>query len=401
MEDTNIMTTPSVLQQPTPHQLVNRVGGGCLAGCFVPFLLAGITVILLSLGIIPSDARDDAGRATAGAIGWVFALLSAVIIFWRRRTMLDTSTGRATKQWLFGAVPFWTAEYALHAFTHVELRYAKDTFIFNRHRHFVYWVVLTSENGTADFAVATDPTYEDARAAAMDVATFLQLPLTDRTLPNQPALPPGTLDLPVILQANEGESDIPDVPSIMCSRLESTATGLRIDIPPTGFLLMSTLRAIGPLIIFVLFLRGFLTALRAPFSPALVFFGVCCLLVLVIVRRVVSDSVQSQWSRTTVAADPAGITLEHRIAGMSRSTFYPAADIRGVEVITAQEGLGAQMSPPQTASEQSQTITRIMGIPMSGLVIRTPQQLVRVGHTLPDEELHYLKTRIIGALKGK
>src|SRR5512137_2953520 len=87
-----------------------RSGGGCLLIFGLPFLLAGLFVMQIPLGIIPMECSPGLLPSVFVVLfGSVFAVVGAGLVFGRSGIILDRGRGRIT-QWYGLLVPMKRTE---------------------------------------------------------------------------------------------------------------------------------------------------------------------------------------------------------------------------------------------------------------------------------------------------
>src|SRR5213080_4188667 len=89
-----------VVTEPAPVRMEIREGGGGLLIFGLPFLAAGVFVILGSLGIVTMHNEGDVPPWPALLfLGLLFATVGTAIAFGRRITSLDLTERVAITQW--------------------------------------------------------------------------------------------------------------------------------------------------------------------------------------------------------------------------------------------------------------------------------------------------------------
>ena len=102
-----------------------RSGGGCLSVFGLPFLLAGLFVMQIPLGIIPVEAhRGPLPSVFVVLFGSVFAAVGAALVFGRSGIVLDRGP-RPDHQWWGLLVPMKRTECMLDAIRQVEMDFPR------------------------------------------------------------------------------------------------------------------------------------------------------------------------------------------------------------------------------------------------------------------------------------
>ena len=85
-----------------PDRLQIKEGGGCLSVFGLPFLLAGIFVVLIGLRIVPVRNAADVpvwAWPLIVLMGLVFVVVGGGLVLGRRWITLDTTRGTLRRQW--------------------------------------------------------------------------------------------------------------------------------------------------------------------------------------------------------------------------------------------------------------------------------------------------------------
>ena len=115
-----------VLRQVGTGRLVVRDGGGCIAVFGLPFLLAGIAVTLISIGLLPMRTAGDMpwfGRPLMMLMGVVFTLVGGALTLGRSWTTFS-AVDRTVMTQIGLLVPMHTTTYRIDDYTAVQLGFA-------------------------------------------------------------------------------------------------------------------------------------------------------------------------------------------------------------------------------------------------------------------------------------
>ena len=207
-----------------------RSGGGCLSIFGLPFLLAGLFVMQIPLGIIPLEGSPGPLPSVFVVLfGSVFAAVGAGLVFGRSGIILDRGRGRIT-QWYGLLVPMKRTETMLDAIRQVEMNFsAGDS------DSAATWPVCLSGEGIAKPIVVVQPVdFAEARQVAEELSRFLRKPLADSSTGERVTRDPDNLDEPYRDRARrtgEAATAVPPEPRGMRTRVERTGDGYVFHIP--------------------------------------------------------------------------------------------------------------------------------------------------------------------------
>jgi hypothetical protein len=403
----------------TSNQLVVKEGGGCLGIFGLPFLAAGVFLVLAAVGIVP---MENAAEAPAWAwpvmagMGLVFVGVGGGLALGRRWVTVDTGRNLVLSQW-GPLLPLRTQEHRLGGFEEVRLVLRPGDGDSSDH----YDVILRPRGGGKEVPLSSSALYGESRELAAAVAKLTGFPLMDASTPGGERIPPEEVDLPFQDRApGETGGSLPAPrPMRMQSQVRESFRGVEIFLPQPSFRLT---RLLGPGIamgVLVLFGRPFLQFFReteTPFPVQVVFMGFLAFLFLVLpLLSILHGVLLSVRGGTLVTVSREGMTLEERGAFGSKVSRIPAADILGVDhgalhaVLSSvrreaeERILGSRRTPPGTAADYSEpgwmhVLKRLA--PGRGVMVKTRKDVVSFGAGLPDDEVRYLRAIVVGALKG-
>ena len=211
--------------------LETRSGGGCLSLFGIPFLMAGLFIMTIPLGLIPFEERPEGPLFTVLIVlfGSVFAVVGAALVFGRSGIILDRGRGRIVRWWGL-LVPMRRVEHMLDSVRQVEMDFSRgdsdsaDT-----------WPVKLSGEGIAKPITVVQPTgFAEARQAAEELARFLRKPLVDTSAGERVTRDPEHLDEPWrdrVRRTGQAKAPVPPEPPGMRTRVERTAEGYVFHIP--------------------------------------------------------------------------------------------------------------------------------------------------------------------------
>jgi hypothetical protein len=208
-----------------------RSGGGCLSVFGMPFLLAGVFVMQIPLGIIPVayDRSSPWLPLFLLIFGGIFTAVGAGLVFGRSGIILDRTRGRIV-QWWGLLVPMKRIESMLDAIHHVEMNFSSG----DSDSAATWPVRLCGEGITKPIAVVQPVSFAEARQVAEELSRFLRKPLVDSSTGEQIMRDPDHLDESYRDRARrtgETATGVPPEPPGMRTRVERTGEGYVFHIP--------------------------------------------------------------------------------------------------------------------------------------------------------------------------
>jgi hypothetical protein len=403
----------------TSNQLVVKEGGGCLGVFGLPFLAAGIFLVLAAVGIVPmKNAAEVPGWAwpVMAGMGLVFVGVGGGLAFGRRWVTVDSGRNLVLSQW-GPLVPLRTQEHRLEGFEEVRLVLRPGDADSSDH----YDVILWPRGGGKEVPLSSSALYGESRELAAAVAKFTGFPLMDASTPGGERISPEEVDLPFrdrVPGATGGSLPAPR-PMRMQSQVRESFRGVEIFLPQPSFRLRKLLGpgiAIGVLVLFGRPLLQFFRETDTPAVVQMVFLGFLAFLFLVLpLLSILHGVLLSARGGTLVTVSREGITLEERGAYGRKVTRIPAADILGVDhgalhaILssarreTEERLLGSRRTPPGTTADTSEPgWMRVLKPLVSGrgVMVKTRKDVVTFGAGLTDDEVRYLHAAVAKALKG-
>lgn len=229
---------------------INR-GGGCIAIFGLPFLLAGLFVMQIPLGIVPVKGSPGTLPSIFVVLfGAVFAAVGAALVFGRSGIILDRSRGHII-QWYGLLVPMKRKEYLLDSIRQVEMNFLSG----DSDSPATWPVKLSGESIAKPISVLQPTSFTEARQLAEELARFLRKPLVDSSTGERITRDHEHLDESYrdrMRRTGEAVSVLPPEPPNMRSQVKRTGDGFIIHIPESP---MSGLHYI-PLIFSIVFAVG-------------------------------------------------------------------------------------------------------------------------------------------------
>ena len=417
--------------QVGPGHLEVREGGGCLAVFGLPFLIAGICVSLISLGLFPLQNSGQLpwfGRPMLLLMGVIFTLVGGTLVFGRSWTKVD-ATGRTIVKQMGLLVPMSTATHRLDDYASVLLDFQRG----DSDSADQFPVSLKARTGK-NLRLFSSTQYAEARQRATAIASLLRFDIEDRSTDHPVRLSAAQADLSLQHRMRlEHRSDEMVVrPANMRSEMSVTNDSVRIVVPaaqvhPALFLFFLIPVAV-PIFFFTPFLRFFQQS-NTPDAISWIFLGFLTVAFGLPTMMGVKAFLRTRFGRTTVTASPGGIRIEERRVWKTRPlASFDAADIMDIDYSTsgtlliaakqdyeqriAHEGdLAAQPRPSTTlgASRAASRdavdprLERVLGAiariaNRSSVTIKTRQGLTTFGEGLSDDEIRYLHSVVRRAI---
>lgn len=208
-----------------------RSGGGCISVFGLPFLLAGLFIMQIPLGLIPVEDRPEGPLFSTFIVlfGSVFAAVGSALVFGRSGIILDRGRGRIVQWWgLF--VPMKRVEHMLDAIRQVEMDFSRG----DKDSADTWPVKLTGEGIPKPITIAQPADFAEARRVAEELARFLRKPLADSSTGERVTRDPEHLDeswRDRVRRTQETAAPVPPEPPGMRTRVERTGDGVVFHIP--------------------------------------------------------------------------------------------------------------------------------------------------------------------------
>ena len=205
--------------------LVFRGGGGVLSLFGVPFFLAGLGVIALTIGLLPTG---DAPPLFFGVpFGLIFVLVGGGLIFGRQGCEIDRQNG-TIERWWSCLVTLRRVQYETDEFDRVTL--SREV---RRSNNSSYTVFPVRMQGVPELKLdLSEPRrYQPARRQAEQVASFLHLPLADSSSGSEVVREPDHLNesLRDRLRRTGETPALPEAPAALSCRIRSKGDSVMIE----------------------------------------------------------------------------------------------------------------------------------------------------------------------------
>ncbi len=325
-----------------------RSGGGCISIFGLPFLLSGLFVMQVPLGITPvQQSPGTLPSIFVVLFGAIFAAVGAALVFGRMGIILDRSTGRII-QWYGLIVPMKRKEYLLDSVGQVEM-----SFFSGDSDSAPTWPVTLSGNGIAKPIFVLRPTsFAEARQLAEELARFLRKPLVDSSTGKKITRNYEYLDESYrdrMKRTGEVNGLLPPEPSTMRSRVERTGDDLIIHIPLNTKSVIHYIPVFAPLVFAGIAALFFLPPILRQFRDSFIDFISPGLIVLFFIAGLVILALKGmyrlkkEFERITVTK--AFLRVETLKQGKQISTEIPLSELEDLVAPTTRGVMNAIEAP--------------------------------------------------------
>lgn len=379
--------------------LGTRSGGGCLMLFGLPFLLAGLAVMISPTGIIPAKNAPPPWFF-AIPFGLVFATVGAAFVFGRAGVKLDRANRTVTRWWGLLA-PFKSTVRSLDEFEQVtitkEVRRSKNS------TYTVYPVKLVSEG--KDICFEEPQEYQKARKKAEEVAGFLEFRIMDCTSGTAVWRSPEEFDESLRERARRtGEAvAVADPPELMRTQVQVEDRQVILDLPAAGF----TAQHVAPVVMGWLFIIGAgIFFVRGPFKDVFkqprpmnyIFMGFVAVFMLMPLLGMIA-SVKSAFRRDRVIASPDSLQYQSKGLIFTRTKYMPADEMEELVLpnMTGRDEVAAQiekLEAPAVVKGIARALAKRRGR-QQGILARSDKLTIEFGKNLADDELVWLHAVIM------
>ncbi len=403
-----------IVTQIDGGRLTVREGGGGLALFGLPFLAAGLFLVLGMLDVIPMQRTGDVNVALGVLLGLAFAIVGGILVAGRAVTTIDITQQTVAKEWRL-LLPLRTAIYQLADYQAVTVRFtAGDSDSADR-----FPVGLKPAAGL-DLSIAAPGQYAEACSLAAAVARHVGLDVEDDSSDHPSRVSASEAELPLAQrERSDADSTLPPRPAVMRSEITEQSGETRISIPaaPLNPLVIVAMELPAVVALAMLFWLLAPITQRRPLNPAdWIFFTVLVVgFVMLPSLGTVSAIVRARVGRTIVAISPAGIRIDATrllMPGARHIATIDTADILGVDFSTRESLLDASRRSVEahTSSMRSGASTagsagaeKVIGVLSTfvkgqGVIVKTRAGVTKFGEGLADEEIKYLRTLVVRAL---
>ncbi len=361
-----------------------RGGGGPVSIVGLPFLVVGLVVGALSLGVVPVGNGPPAIVALAFALP--FTAVGAGLVFGRRGCIIDQKRRHVVTWWGL-LVPFRRTEQKLADFSAVSI--TREVRRSNNSTYTVYPVRLEGEG--AKVSLGDLRADLEARTLAESVAKFTGLPLSDASSGTARIRAADELDESLrehLLKTGEGR-ELPPAPDPLQSRIRHKDNKVMIEIPGPGSnavvkvalaaLALFELVFIG--VVLVVFLRASVPTpvLIAVLAAVPVFVAIP----LLIIRK--RFRAKGAPSRLIVSPDD-GLKFERK---GSKPVHIPTAELEEL-LLPDYDAAPAGQADLEKLPPVLRNMVASVAADQLGITARSDKQVVRFGGHLPRKEVQYI-----------
>ena len=377
-----------------PDVLKKKSGGGCLVLFGLPFLCAGLVVMLSSLGLLPLEWEGGSPPPWYFGVpfGAVFAAVGAAFVFGRSGIIIDRRN-RTVATWWGLLVPFSRKEYSLDDYDSITIK--REVRKSDESTCTVYPVRLKGGKKPIDWEEPRK--YRKAREEAERLATFLELQVVDSTSGKAVVRRPGELDMSLREQMRQAGSkiEVPDPPAEMKSRFTIEDTELTIEMPPAGlrpiYLIPLGLGVLIPAIVLLAAIMPELAKdehIRGWQLPLVMFSLLGVLIPFTIFILPTLSAMRKRWR---VIASPESLRVEHGGMLFTKTVEIPADELE--ELLLPRKRLLADIShlPPII----DWLVRNIGKGNLKGIEARSDRDEVSFGKDLDYDELKWLHAVIM------
>lgn len=393
-----------------PEVLEVRSGGGCISVFGLPFLLAGIFLMQIPLGLIPVKNAESISWLFFILFGGVFAVVGACMVFGRSGLIIDRRR-KLIIRWRGLMLPMKREEQFLDNVKRVSL---------NKHSGGGDSATSYSVKLEGDTMKAVDvlsPTnYQEARQRAEEIARFLSRPLADSSAGVKIVREPERLDESLrerLWRMKEGTSYLPPRPLSMKTRIEEMGEGVVLEIPGEASAALKWMK-VGMFLVFAAIgLYFFVPISRLPAPPAVRYFFLGFFLIFFILGPLGSflrHGLRGKRRSTLVTVTPSLLRVEERVGREIKVTEIPAQELEELELPT-RKSMADSIEIPDKFRKYDLPDTGIPRLPdgrpmprilvsvmklirSPGIMARSDAAWVQFGCGLPEDELVYLHALI-------
>jgi len=405
------------LPRRDPDVLEMRNGGGCISVFGAPFLLAGLFMLQIPLGLVPVENSDSLPWYLFILFGGVFTAVGGSLVFGRSGLILDRRR-KLIVQWRGLMVPMERKEQVLDEVKRIVIQQDSG----DSDSGPSYPVKLEGDRLKA-VNIVSPPDYQEARRVAEELARFLSRPVEDSSSGVKVVREPDRLDESLgerILRTREDTFHLPPAPFPMRTKITETAEGLMLEIPGRGITGSHWLQT-GIVLVFVgvvvYFFSGFLRLPAPPFIRYL--FGGFLVIFFILGPLLAALRYMKREARrsTRITVTPGLLRVEERGGRKTQITEIPGDELEELDLLTG-KGIQNSIRMPDQSPRLDLPETGLPRLPdgrpipkilvslmrlanSPGMIARSDAASVQFGSGLPEEELRYIHARIRKVLTSR
>ena len=172
------MASADTIGQVPGNRMERRSGGGWLMVFGLPFLAAGLFMLLTALQISGVPMDEDISPLFLFILGLLFSAAGMGLIFGRSGVIVDRTAMTVTKWWGL-MVPMKATRYNLASFDRITV--GKEVRRDSNSEKLVFPVCLAGSRGVKDIEYAAPTDYPSAQRISEELARFLGRDIEDMT----------------------------------------------------------------------------------------------------------------------------------------------------------------------------------------------------------------------------
>jgi hypothetical protein len=413
------MNTSDSFKKISLDTLEIKSGGGCLSIFGLPFLGAGIFILLIALGVVPKSNKSEIewwAHPLLFVMGLIFAGVGGGLVFGRKWIIIDKAANKITKVWGL-IIPMKREELSIADYNSVAIKFTRG----DSDSADQYPIALCSSDGK-DFPLSSFTDYGKAREQAATIAEFLKYPLSDESTGHKTVVNAEQAGNTLRNRLWEKSNVIETVsrPYQLICKVEEMSHSAKIIIPGPRLRLINLAPALIPIGILLYLgpqVMEFFDRTRTPegfqklFSSAgILFLGVFP--VLSAINRIIG----SVRSGTIITADSNGISIDEKSAWKTKTIKLPADTIWDIDYGTVKSSKEAlenmttdivrgkgykNQAPIDKDSFLGKVLFSLSRLASSdGISIKHSSGIYNFGKSLPDDEIRYLHYLLLRGLRG-
>ncbi len=381
---------PRSFRQVTPGRIEVREGGGCMAAFGLPFLGAGLFMLLASTGVVRLQGGETAQWFLMPVLlfmGLAFTLVGGALVFGRSWTTL--SSGDRTVVMQMGLLaPMSTKTYRVDDYNAVMVDFVRG----DSDSSDQYPVSLRGRTG-GTLQLFSSTNYADARERAIAIGGLFHLEVHDSSTgrPVRQSAAQADMSLQHRQRIEHQRDELVVRPTPMRSDVSEAHGVVTIVIPksrvhPAMFLLF-----LIPIAVPVMLVGPFLQFFRQSHTPDVVSWIFTGFLVLAFgvlpAHSGLRAFLESRRGRTVVTASTAGVRIEERRVWKTRTL----ASLASTEIMDIDCPAAESLAAPMVGEGTARVLRIVRKLSKSGgVTIKTRTGLTTFGQGLDDPEVRYL-----------
>lgn len=402
-----------------PDTLENRSGGGCVSLIGLFFLLPGIFIMQIPLGLVPLDTEGASLPWYFFVIfGLPFAAIGTVFVFGRYGFTIDRRRG-VVREWKGLLVPMKRTETLLSLYECIRVRHQAG----DKNSADTFPVEMAGPGVKKPLTIAFPTDYVEARRMAEELSRFLDKPLEDSSAAKKIVREPGRLDEPLrdrIRRTGEDVQMLPPMPQAMQAKILETVDGVTLELPvrvPVLFRMASLVVSFIMVSVVGFIAIPFIN--RLPFQTSTRFGLILLVAAIFMLGPIVTGlrlSRMQSGQRTIVTVNGAVLRVEQREGGKTAVREIPVDELEDLVLPTTRSiieeteipGQKYRPVPGDTGRPRMPDGRPVPGFFLSllklagsqGITARSDKTTLTFGQGLPEAELVYIHGLIRKTITG-